>query len=678
MAVQEKCKRRIFLVCADEAAAFPGNSSGIITENHGRGSYGEVIGNDDRGDYGEVKTVVEGELLSEVKLSDEIRMPEGAGLSAVISASEKRCREYAEHVSGGNVPVFIVNGICELTDEEKRSSYTPRRVISAYREILSSYDGDVAVVASAGYIKALICFLECRDPGQLDEIDALMGCMYEVVIPGRLCAVISADDERGNELYRPMPSDEAPTLMEYELDTLTRAGVAETVIICGKNKEKLEKEFAGHGRIFVDGESFCGQNERYLDSEWDGVFLLPSSVPVFTLFSVQQLMRSMGFDVTYGSSVKMYSDIIECANSAVCRKKNSLSVISPAVNSLTETDNADEKVLLGDSATVGLAAAKREAVMSEARCIIGDSHAGAVPVYKGKRGYPVLIRYEYLKKLRENIQNNKEKKDAQDSADGRINREGVCADGKMNVAECKATVTEGFRTYGSEAKSRDMDASGFRLGEIIASIAKSDDVVEVPVPDPAVVLSTGTRSGCEKAKDHLFSLRTPGLAYCRELLQWMNLPKYKLRHSEKVAFYAREMAEEFNSRGRDTYSLLLDENITAAGGMLHDIAKGYPRHAAVGAAMLRSLNMPRVAEIVENHQNLAERYFHSTSPVLIVYLADKMFCGDECVGIEERFRRKRDKHKGDEKAMKKLAYKEKQALRAKEVYENSILGWPVG
>ena len=94
--------------------------------------------------------------------------------------------------------------------------------------------------------------------------------------------------------------------------------------------------------------------------------------------------------------------------------------------------------------------------------------------------------------------------------------------------------------------------------------------------------------------------------------------------------------------------------------------------------MLRSLNMARVAEIVENHQNLAERYFRSTSPVLIVYLADKMFCGDECVGIEERFRRKRDKHKGDEKAMKKLAYKEKQALRAKEVYENSILGWPVG
>ena len=85
-----------------------------------------------------------------------------------------------------------------------------------------------------------------------------------------------------------------------------------------------------------------------------------------------------------------------------------------------------------------------------------------------------------------------------------------------------------------------------------------------------------------------------------------------------------------------------------------------------------------VKTAIENHQNLAERYFHSTSPVLIVYLADKMFCGDECVGIEERFRRKRDKHKGDEKAMKKLAYKEKQALRAKEVYENSILGWPVG
>jgi hypothetical protein len=55
-----------------------------------------------------------------------------------------------------------------------------------------------------------------------------------------------------------------------------------------------------------------------------------------------------------------------------------------------------------------------------------------------------------------------------------------------------------------------------------------------------------------------------------------------------------------------------------------------------------------------------------------------MFLGDKLVGIEERFRRKREKHEGDERAQKKLAYKEKQALRAKKVYENSILGWPVG
>jgi hypothetical protein len=88
--------------------------------------------------------------------------------------------------------------------------------------------------------------------------------------------------------------------------------------------------------------------------------------------------------------------------------------------------------------------------------------------------------------------------------------------------------------------------------------------------------------------------------------------------------------------------------------------------------------MARAAEIVENHQLPAERYFRSTSPVLIVYLADKMFLGDKLVGIEERFRRKREKHEGDERAQKKLAYKEKQALRSKKVYENSILGWPVG
>lgn len=589
MAVMEKGKRRIYLVCADAVGKIGTKSVKDLTDDR--------IGADE-----------------DVISRDDSVLPGFGKLLAVITASDKRCRDYAVFLSGGKIPVLVSEGIRELTDEEAKSAFTPRRVINAYRSILSSFDGDVAVVAPIGYMKALISFLECRSHEKMGEIEVLPGSVYEILIPGKLCAVIVSDDSNENESYRPMPNDKAPALMDYLLDTLTRVGVSESFIVCGQNKDNLEKAFDGTGRIFLDSKGLSrllSDGKLSEGSGWDSVFLLSSSFPVFTLFSAQQLLRSMGFEVPFGAAVKPFSDHVP----HVSGRRMTVSVTGTATgHAVVNPISASGKI------------------------------SGTVPVYKGKRGYPILIRHSYF-----------------------LDAMGAASDSSA-----------GKGSRGGKICVNENESSTVWLENIIKNIAVSGNIMEVSVPDPAVVLCAGTHSGCEKVRDHLFALRTPSLAYCRELLQWMDLPKGKLRHSEKVAFYAREMAEEFNSRGRDTYSLLLDENITAAGGMLHDIAKGHRRHASVGAAMLRSLNMDRTAEIVENHQNPAERYFHSTSPVLIVYLADKMFLGDEFVGIEERFRRKRKKHKGDEKALKKLSHKEKRALRAKEVYENSIRGWPVG
>ena len=261
--------------------------------------------------------------------------------------------------------------------------------------------------------------------------------------------------------------------------------------------------------------------------------------------------------------------------------------------------------------------------ISSARSAEGSGIEGLIPCYKGKAGYPLLLAPSQLLPI------------------------------------------------------MDYDGQGGMSG-VLKELQAAGRVRKVELPDPAICLTCGTAGQYEKLKDYLFSLRTPGLAYCREILAWRNLSQKRLRHMEAVAFYAREMAEEFNSRGRDTYSLLLDENLTTAGGMVHDLGKGYPHHAAAGAATLRSLGLTRVAEIVENHQNLAERYFAGTSPVLIVYLADKMFSGTENVGIEERFARKAKRRQGDTEALEKLEQNKQQALRAQAVYENSILGWPVG
>jgi putative nucleotidyltransferase with HDIG domain len=123
----------------------------------------------------------------------------------------------------------------------------------------------------------------------------------------------------------------------------------------------------------------------------------------------------------------------------------------------------------------------------------------------------------------------------------------------------------------------------------------------------------------------------PTLAECEAILAMHTVAPSQVRHSRKVAEVAERIALALARSG-----LLLNVELVRAGALLHDLAKGQPNHAVVGAELLRSMDFPRVATVVGVHTDLdfsGGRLEESA----IVFIADKLVRGENVVTLDQRF-----------------------------------------
>jgi HD superfamily phosphodiesterase len=94
----------------------------------------------------------------------------------------------------------------------------------------------------------------------------------------------------------------------------------------------------------------------------------------------------------------------------------------------------------------------------------------------------------------------------------------------------------------------------------------------------------------------------------------------------------------------------MEPALVQAAGLLHDVAKGKPEHAEAGARLLRELEFAKVADLVGAHTDY--RFAQSKlDEAAIVYLADKLVSGERLVGLEQRFKRSRERFQGNSEAL---------------------------
>ncbi len=137
-----------------------------------------------------------------------------------------------------------------------------------------------------------------------------------------------------------------------------------------------------------------------------------------------------------------------------------------------------------------------------------------------------------------------------------------------------------------------------------------------------------------------------------------------LAHSNRVAQVALHLTRALNTAGCG-----LNEKLVLAASLLHDLAKGRPNHAAVGAQMVAKMGYPTVAHIVAAHMKIE---FSEERPIRerdIVSLADKLVEGDQLVGLEERHQKKLDECSDDERVCNAIADRLANSLKLKRKIE---------
>lgn len=168
--------------------------------------------------------------------------------------------------------------------------------------------------------------------------------------------------------------------------------------------------------------------------------------------------------------------------------------------------------------------------------------------------------------------------------------------------------------------------------------------VDVAVADEAIHLDMDTPADFETLVALAARREIPTAGECEALLARQHLPESVVRHSRKVAEATARMADALFRRG-----LAIRLELARAGALLHDLAKGQPKHAEAGAAILRDIRMPDVADVVASHTEM--EFCGIIDERAIVYLADKLTSGDKLVTLDDRFRPALDRFRGKADAL---------------------------
>lgn len=155
----------------------------------------------------------------------------------------------------------------------------------------------------------------------------------------------------------------------------------------------------------------------------------------------------------------------------------------------------------------------------------------------------------------------------------------------------------------------------------------------LPVPDSGMLQDMDTPEDyqklCELQKLH----QVPSTQECYALWNAEKLPSHIRKHSMAVTDVARTILAQLP----DTTSLF--EQTVLSGTMLHDIAKGSPKHASKGAAIVSEYGFPKLASCIATHSHL-QVSAGAVTPEELVFLADKFIEGTTICSLEQRYEEK--------------------------------------
>lgn len=206
-------------------------------------------------------------------------------------------------------------------------------------------------------------------------------------------------------------------------------------------------------------------------------------------------------------------------------------------------------------------------------------------------------------------------------------------------------------------------------------------LAEVGVPDRFILRDMDTPDDYRAACADWPTRAVPTPQEARALLAVRGIPPGGVAHAEGVAAVAVRLTDALNATrdmpGPDAVSggqsdpdarlsrdldSELDSELVEAAALLHDIAKGQPRHEAAGGALLRELGFSGVADIVTAHRDTALADNQPLTEREVVYFADKLVRCHTVVDVERRFGEKLAQWRHDPEAAAAIEGRMRRAL----------------
>ena len=256
-------------------------------------------------------------------------------IERIYTSPLKRCVESANILSGGRIPVEVVEDLREIymgqwenmTFEEIKQKYPAeyeargrdlagvpapggesfadceRRARRAFEAIRNASRGNVIVMAHVGVNRALISGFEGRKLGDLLEIPQGYGQVYRKTDFIFDAMIVAAGLSSRMGEFKPLMEIGGKTVIRRQVETLRAGGAREIAVITGHRAGEIRAEVSGPGVLFLHNEEFertkmcdsvsiglkycrdkCGTPEG---RSLDGIFFLPVDVPLFTRFTME-------------------------------------------------------------------------------------------------------------------------------------------------------------------------------------------------------------------------------------------------------------------------------------------------------------------------------------------------------------------------------------------------------
>lgn len=182
-----------------------------------------------------------------------------------------------------------------------------------------------------------------------------------------------------------------------------------------------------------------------------------------------------------------------------------------------------------------------------------------------------------------------------------------------------------------------------------------DTVSFLPVSDSYMLLDADTPRDYQLLLEASRHFSIPDKETCQNIWEYAQTPLKTQKHCWTVA----KISQKAGVKALKKVPVCLQEDFLAsllAGALLHDVLRQYPGHAKAGADFLKTLGYPRIAGIVQAHQDLlqdsllssllikegeAENFWLITLPSLLVYMADRLTQGDMPCIYEKKYEAKR-------------------------------------